>query len=144
MTKITRKTKITLEELGHKVEPHPDTDALAVRVDITETHVPMDADPAEAKAVIDAWAKSINDRADRTGIVRRQTAELAAQRLRANRKQAERAKQGGKLTDEQKRRMRQQHALRVSSGLAYGAIKALATAFGVDRRTVRRVLDEEK
>lgn len=60
--------------------------------------------------------------------------------LRHRRSQAERASQGGKLTERERRRMVEQYALRVRDGQRYGAIKALAAAFDVSERTVRSIV----
>jgi hypothetical protein len=54
------------------------------------------------------------------------------------------ASQGGKLTEAQRERMRDQYDRRVREGMKYGAIKALAVAFGVDRKTVSDVVHKRK
>lgn len=59
---------------------------------------------------------------------------------KASQQQRDRALQGGTLTEEQQRRMRDQYAHRVRDGQKYGAVKALARAFGVSERTVHDVV----
>lgn len=57
--------------------------------------------------------------------------------LRYRAAQADRARAGGRLSEAARTRMRQQYERRVREGLRYGAVKALARAFGVSETTVR-------